>query len=272
LETRLGRGWRPRSAVPRLRARRWAIQKFGVPGVDLFWTFRVPAMYPGLPFRRSWPPQSANRFAFTRGTGPGPGTFAPCARWRLRPSPGAPRWRPWSAEGQAGYRRSVPARERCPAGAPWRGRRLDRHREGVATYGLAGYGPAGSRPAPARPVRGGTARCRRRGPPAWFPSRGPGTVSGTGSVGIRSTGPLCGYLATVVPGSVGGRSADGPAGGRAPPRPVGTAEVRYRPRSRRSCTCWPPPSGRAGPVLDQRCSGGHRLPSAGGLLAGPSGG
>jgi hypothetical protein len=81
--------------------------------------------------------------------------------------------------GQAGCRRGVPAREYCPAGAPWRGRRLDRHREGVATYrdGLADHGPAGSRPAPALPVRSGTARCRRGGPPAGFPGQGPRTVS-----------------------------------------------------------------------------------------------
>jgi hypothetical protein len=59
--------------------------------------------------------------------------------------------RGWSAVGQAGGRRGVPAREYCPAGAPWCGRRLDRHGEGVATYrdGLAGDGPAGSRPSPA---------------------------------------------------------------------------------------------------------------------------
>ena len=69
--------------------------------------------------------------------------------------------------GRAGCRRRVPAREHCPAGAACRGRRLDRHREGVATYrdGLAGHGPADSRPAPARPsaARSRTACCCRGG-------------------------------------------------------------------------------------------------------------
>ena len=41
----------------------------------------------------------------------------------------------------------MPAREDCLAGASWRGRRLDRHREGVATYrdGHADHGLAGCR-------------------------------------------------------------------------------------------------------------------------------
>jgi hypothetical protein len=90
------------------------------------------------------------------------------------PDPAAsPHWQaPWSAEGGSA------AGAVCPPGstalrARRGGRRLDRHREGVATYrdGLVGHGSAGSRPAPTRPVRSGTACCWRRGPPAGCPGR-----------------------------------------------------------------------------------------------------
>jgi hypothetical protein len=75
----------------------------------------------------------------------------------------------------------VLARERCPASAPWRGRRLDRHREDVATYRervrrpRAGRFPASplSRPASACPLPEGKAAGR-------VPGLRPGTVSRTG--------------------------------------------------------------------------------------------
>jgi hypothetical protein len=43
--------------------------------------------------------------------------------------------------------------QRLSPGGPWRGRRLDRHREGVATHrdGLADHGQAGSRLVPCSP-------------------------------------------------------------------------------------------------------------------------
>ena len=116
---------------------------------------------------------------------------------REPPAPPDPGCLPAPA-GAPGPRRAgrLPARW-CPRGstarrAAWRGRRLDRHREGVATYrdGLAGHGPAGSRPAPARPVRGGTARCRRGGPPARCPGQGPGTVSRISRPFIRVREPV----------------------------------------------------------------------------------
>jgi hypothetical protein len=58
------------------------------------------------------------------------------------------------------------------------GRRLDRHREGAATYrdGLDGHGPAGPA-ASTRPPGPRTARRRRGGPPARCPGQRPGTVS-----------------------------------------------------------------------------------------------
>jgi hypothetical protein len=73
------------------------------------------------------------------------------------------------------------ARERCPASAPWRGRRLDRHREDVAIYRervrrpRAGRFPASplSQPASACVAAGGKAAGR-------VPGLGPGTVSRTG--------------------------------------------------------------------------------------------
>ena len=73
------------------------------------------------------------------------------------------------------------ARERCPASAPWRGRRLDRHREDVATYRervrwpRAGRFPVSplSRPASACPRPEGKAAGR-------VPGLRPGTVSRTG--------------------------------------------------------------------------------------------
>ena len=49
--------------------------------------------------------------------------------------------------GHAGCLCRVLARERCPANAPGRGRRLDRHREDVATSrdGLTSHAPGRSR-------------------------------------------------------------------------------------------------------------------------------
>ncbi len=72
-------------------------------------------------------------------------------------------------------RRGVPAREYCPADAPWRGRRLDRHREDVATYGTGSpaTGPAGSWPVPARPSAAGP-------PAAGAEGRRPGSRTGFG--------------------------------------------------------------------------------------------
>jgi hypothetical protein len=76
---------------------------------------------------------------------------------------------------RAGQRPTRCAREGSTARrAQWRGRRLDRHREGVATYrdGFLGHGPAGSRPAPlSRPAAG---------PPA-VTRRASGPVPGTGA-------------------------------------------------------------------------------------------
>jgi hypothetical protein len=145
----------------------------------LAWTFAVPGVYlrctRGRHFRRSWPcpaPRwSANRFTFTRGAGLGGRGRLRLARGRgYGPCPGTPRWRPWPAEGKAGCRCRVLARERCPANVPWRGRRLDRHREDVATYRGRVRRPRAGR-FPASPLTG-LPRCRSGGPPAGL--RGPG--------------------------------------------------------------------------------------------------
>jgi hypothetical protein len=89
------------------------------------------------------------------------------------PAPAAPLVR----GGQADCRRGVPAREYCPAGAAWRGRRLDRHREGVATY-RDGH-PATGRPARGQCPAARSADCLRptRRASAGCPGQWPGTVS-----------------------------------------------------------------------------------------------
>ena len=105
-----------------------------------------------------------NRFTFTPGAGLGAeGVF-------VRHADAAPALAGSSAlaalvrGGHADCRCRVLTRERCPANAPWRGRRLDRHREDVATYrdGFAGHALAGSRPAPADSRQSGS-RDRDRG-------------------------------------------------------------------------------------------------------------
>jgi hypothetical protein len=111
----------------------------------LVWTPAAPGVDPrrtrGCHFRRSWPCPadarrwSANRFTFMRSTGLG--GRGGCVL-RADAVPALVRGR---RAGGSGPRRAcrlpvlcVLARERCPASAPWRGRRLDRHREDVATY------------------------------------------------------------------------------------------------------------------------------------------
>jgi hypothetical protein len=110
----------------------------------LVWTFAVPGVDP----RR------------TRGAiSAGPGRARPTHAGGLQPFSPSSAARVWEAGGGCvlradavpalargrraggpGPRRAcrlrccVIARERCPASAPWRGRRLDRHREDVATY------------------------------------------------------------------------------------------------------------------------------------------
>ena len=95
--------------------------------------------------------------------------------------------RPWSAEGRPAAGAVVPAREYCPAGGV---ARLDRHREGVATYRGRRRRPRAGRTAAIARLPGRRRDCRHRGPPAGF--RGAGTVSGNGSVGIGLIWPFCG--------------------------------------------------------------------------------
>jgi hypothetical protein len=91
-----------------------------------------------------------------------------------------------AAEDEAVFALARPAERRSAAGVA----RLDRHREGVATYRGRARRPQAGRPRAGRPAarspgRRGTARCRRGAPPA--ASRGRGTVSGNGRpfTGIR---------------------------------------------------------------------------------------
>jgi hypothetical protein len=122
-----------------------------------------------------------------RGRGPAAGSLP--RRLSLMPSRAGRRG--WSAAGQAGGRRGVPAREYCPAGAPCG---ADVGSTGTAkTWQPTGTGsPATGRPARGhRPLPGPrTARCRRGGPPARCPGQRPGTVSRISRPFIRIREPV----------------------------------------------------------------------------------
>ena len=106
-----------------------------------FCTFRVPAMHLGPLFRWSWPCPAAARRWSVRLTNRSHlhaarawGRLCFARGRRFPPMPGGTALAALARGGHAGCRCRVLARERCPAIAPWRGRRLDRHREDVATY------------------------------------------------------------------------------------------------------------------------------------------
>jgi len=133
-------------------------------------------MYLGLLFRWSWRcPAAERRWSANRShlhATRACGCLCLARARRFRSLPGAPRWRPWSAEGT---RAAVPCARAgaLPAIEPWRGRRLDNHREDVATYQGRVRRPGRPVPGqPARPACAGLPRCRSGGPPAGLP--GPG--------------------------------------------------------------------------------------------------
>ena len=129
----------------------------------LAWTFAVAVAYPRWTLGRysagpgrARPPHGGGLltvFTFTRGAGLGGGERLRLARGR-GPCRGHRAGGP-GPRGHAGCRCRVLARERCPANAPGRGRRLDRHREDVATYrGRVRRPRAGLTASPlSRPVR-----------------------------------------------------------------------------------------------------------------------
>jgi hypothetical protein len=113
----------------------------GVPGVAFPAVLAVPGR------RRAV--VCGNRFTFTQGAGleaEGVCVLPVHVAGRCR---GHPRWRPWSAEDRPAAGAVCSRGSAAPASVRWRGRRLDRHREDVATYGdgLVGHRSAGSRPA-----------------------------------------------------------------------------------------------------------------------------
>ena len=192
-----------------------------VPGVDLCCTRRVPAMdlgrYSAGP-GRARPPNGGGLltvFTFTRGAGLGGRGRPRLARGRGCGPCRAPRWRPWSAGGTPAACAVCSRESTARRARPWRGRRLDRHREDVATYrGRVRRPRAGrllaspfSRPVPACPAagtegrrpgsRGGAGDGQRKWQTVYPGSRtchhaAPPANTGTNTGTCRQRGPLSG--------------------------------------------------------------------------------
>ena len=127
--------------------------RFDVPAAVLSCTWRIPAMYLGGGFRRSWPRLAAA----PRACGP---RASPSCTWApLLALPGTPRWRPWSAEGRPASGAKDGCRCRRLPARTWRAtaRQVPGRRGNVPGL-LAGHAPCGSRRTPAHPVCAGTAR------------------------------------------------------------------------------------------------------------------